>query len=210
MSINFLSSSSIYPVRNNNLATPEKSKKNSDIAANRLPPEVLSRIMLIGVESDRRVWKWGSRKLESQETASHVCRYWRDVASNTLMLWTFIRFAINIPTQRNILYLRRTGSTAPLDITIDLRLTVEPLHWEKEKSDRDAFLSGIHEALTAQDVQDARWRSLLVHTYRLAGDTSSDLTSCLGQLQRVVPNLQGLRFDYGFRMNAGCRRNAPK
>ncbi|KAH7326871.1 hypothetical protein B0J17DRAFT_680959 [Rhizoctonia solani] len=175
--------SNISSINNHHLVKQER--KNNKLAVHRLSAEVLSRIMLIGVESDRRVRCWGSRKVGSQQIASHVCRYWRIVATNTPMLWTFVHIASIVPSYRDVLYLIRAGPTAPLDIAIDLTSNNMKL----------ILLSGMMRAITSQGAQTTRWRSLLVCIDKKSSAILSGLLEWLGQ--NPVPSLQRLYFDFG-------------
>ncbi|KDN47792.1 hypothetical protein RSAG8_03212, partial [Rhizoctonia solani AG-8 WAC10335] len=186
---------------------PERKRGNSKLEIDRLPPKVLSRIMLIGVQSDQRVWRWGPRSIGSQQIASHVCRHWRNIALNTPSLWTFVHTGPTIPSDHTALYLSRAGSIDPLDIALDLS---SPFHIydpaDSENHDRVLFdkqgdscdlsknLSGILNLLNTHGAEASRWRSLLVRTEELGGRELSSLIECIGQ--HPVPNLQRLHLGH--------------
>ncbi|CAE6452036.1 unnamed protein product [Rhizoctonia solani] len=96
----------------------ERKKQNGELTINRLPPEVLSHILLIGTEFDRQTWRWDSKKARSQHSSSHVCSHWRQVAIGTPSLWAFIH-THGPPDEYTTLCLTRAGD-APLDILIDM------------------------------------------------------------------------------------------
>ncbi|CAE6450563.1 unnamed protein product [Rhizoctonia solani] len=181
----------------------ERKQSNGKLMINRLPSEVLSRIMFIGVHSDQRVWRWGPRKMGSQQIASHVCSRWRDVAIHTPELWTFIHIGSTIPSDHSAIYLSRAGSIDLLDVAIDLSSPFgiyDPADPEqhdqvlffKQGDSRELFqeLSGILNLLTAHGAETSRWRSLLIRTEELGGQELSSLIECFGQCS--VPNLQRL------------------
>lgn len=58
------------PYSSVNLALLERRKKNGQLTIDRLPPEILSHIWLIGTEYDRQVWRWESQNVRSQHVAS--------------------------------------------------------------------------------------------------------------------------------------------
>ena len=80
--------------------------KNSPRPVNKLPPEILSRVL-------------ENRNAERDLiAATHVCRYWRSSLLSNPTLWTCLRFLYDI--DRTSAYLERSKSV-PIDIDINLR-----------------------------------------------------------------------------------------
>ena len=79
--------------------------RNTHVPINRLPPEVLSRIL------EHRV---SERDLV---TATHVCRHWRSVLIFNPSLWTCFQFQYSPDHDRTLAYLERSKSTF-IDISI--------------------------------------------------------------------------------------------
>ncbi|KDN47791.1 hypothetical protein RSAG8_03211, partial [Rhizoctonia solani AG-8 WAC10335] len=133
------------------MAIPKRRKKPKT-TINQLPPEVLSYIILIGAESDRRVWRWGSSGMKSQRIALQVCRYWRDVATSTLALWTFVYVRGAVVSSQNASDLAHAGPTALLDIAIEMH--------------RDLVFAP-HELIFLSTQEFAKLTTLTITSYRL-------------------------------------------
>ncbi|CAE6427223.1 unnamed protein product [Rhizoctonia solani] len=201
---NLSSLKTLNPIHGNEIILLERKKKNDELIVNRLPHEVLSRIMLIGVESDHIIWRWGSRNIQSQQNASHVCSHWRAVAISAPLLWTFIHITSSVPSEYVALYLTRAGSTALLEIAIDLLSAIDAHKYNMDQSGVNVDQKYAHTlfgvffdilgTLGTQGAQTIRWRSLLVRINQLYAPVLPYLIS--GLATSPVPNLQQLRFDY--------------
>ncbi|KAH7326864.1 hypothetical protein B0J17DRAFT_710138 [Rhizoctonia solani] len=153
------------PAYGDNLALLERKKKNGELTINRLPPEILSHILLIGTELDRKVWRWESQNAQSQRVASHVCSHWRDVAVGTPSLWTFIHI-LGPPDEYIALYITRSGD-APLDILIDMFTLVPYPNFPYDPTLSIRPTSDVLQFLTTHGASAHRWRSLFVRTPEL-------------------------------------------
>ncbi|KAH7326873.1 hypothetical protein B0J17DRAFT_632813 [Rhizoctonia solani] len=174
--------------RISHMSTRKQRKKANKIIINQLPPEILSYIMLFGVESDRRVWSWDTSTIGSQWVASQVCRHWRDVAINTPFLWTFVPIRNALLSDYTSLKLTRAGSTALLDIAVDMACP------EGYRINTDGGLfSRILYFLITHGAESYRWKALLIRSGVDQSQTLTDLAAFTGQ--HSVPNLQRLCFD---------------
>ncbi|KEP46811.1 F-box-like protein [Rhizoctonia solani 123E] len=111
-------------IHSNSISLPAVHGKvqNTDLHAEILPLELLSYIFTLGEQAERFVrTKQGSHSMRFQELVSQVCSHWRAVAINNPTLWTWI--TIQRPSHREIAasYLVRAGSTALLDVEIEMR-----------------------------------------------------------------------------------------
>lgn len=89
--------------------------KNSPRPVNKLPPEILSRVL-------------ENRSAERDlVAATHVCRYWRSSLLSNPTLWTCLRFLYD--TDRTNTYLERSKSV-PIDIHINLRFRESSVAFE--------------------------------------------------------------------------------
>ncbi|KAG8703722.1 hypothetical protein FRC09_003984, partial [Ceratobasidium sp. 395] len=100
---------------------------------NRLPPEILARVFKFSrtfCARDDVYWTNGP---------TDVCRYWRQVALDTVHLWTHIDIGPDIPTNRTKLLLNRSKH-APVHIhvleTLLEREVAEPDEYESEHAAR--------------------------------------------------------------------------
>ncbi|CAE6393751.1 unnamed protein product [Rhizoctonia solani] len=144
----------------NDLAPLERRNENSKLTINKLPPEILSYILLIGTESDRGTWRWKWRKVGSQHIASHVCSHWRDVSVGTPSLWKFIHI-FGLPNEYTSLCITRAGNTL-LDVLIDMfELVPYPnFPYNPVLSTKPTY--EILRFLTMHGAGAHRWRSLFV------------------------------------------------
>ncbi|CAE6452042.1 unnamed protein product, partial [Rhizoctonia solani] len=145
-------------VYDNGLELLKRKKKNSELTINRLPHEILSHILLIGTEFDRKVWRWESENPQSQHVASHVCSHWREVAVGTPSLWTFIH-VLGPPDKYTILYITRSGD-APLDILIDMFTLVPYPNFPYDPTLNIGPTSDVLQFLVNHGAAVHRWRSL--------------------------------------------------
>ncbi|CAE6520961.1 unnamed protein product [Rhizoctonia solani] len=129
-----------------------------------LPPEILSQVVLMGEELARSTRARTVSYNTVQEVASHVCRYWRQVAVNTPVLWTYIHISRPLPNPLASLYLGRAGSTLLLDIDIEMRSR----YWKKAKiciAEWDKQRASLNELLCYLFSRGAgfrRWKSLSI------------------------------------------------
>lgn len=84
--------------------------RNTHTPINRLPPEVLSRIL--------------EHRDSGQDlvAATHVCQYWRSTLTSSPSLWTCFKFESSRDVDRTVAYLERSKSAI-----IDIKITLDPL-----------------------------------------------------------------------------------
>ncbi|KAG8727095.1 hypothetical protein FRC12_022808, partial [Ceratobasidium sp. 428] len=88
---------------------------------NRLPVELLSRILIAGDELDQTDDNSEDEDdIEFQEVVVQVCRHWRIVALGIPMLWSCIIVDSPPPHHRAALFLARSGRTVPLELELDM------------------------------------------------------------------------------------------
>ncbi|CAE6490521.1 unnamed protein product [Rhizoctonia solani] len=179
-------------------APPERENKP---AINQLPPEVLSCIMLIGVESDGRVWRWESPGVGSQQVAAQVCRYWHHVAISTPGLWTFIHIKTVLLKHPISLYLFRAGPSALLDIVIDMP-SQSHLHDQDGESFRHILCS-----LATLGASSDRWRTLFIRPHKDHSKIYSGLANFFHQ--NSASSLQRLRLDSSKGTDTSFRIHGP-
>ena len=85
------------------------------VPVNRLPPEVLSRVL---------EYRTCERDLVA---ATHVCRYWRSTLISAPSLWTCFRLRSSDDLNCTLTYLERSKS-APIDVTININSSGDPKH----------------------------------------------------------------------------------
>ena len=86
-----------------------KTIRNACIPVNKLPPEILSKILECRTSERDLV------------ISTHVCRYWRSTLVSTPSLWTCFRFKSSHDVDRTLTYLERSRS-APVDVEVDMDL----------------------------------------------------------------------------------------
>jgi len=79
--------------------------RNIVVPVNRLPPEILSRVL-----------EYRTREQDLVE-ATHVCRYWRSTLISSPTLWTCFLFKSEPDLDRTLTYLERSMS-APIDVSM--------------------------------------------------------------------------------------------
>ncbi|QRV83470.1 F-box-like protein [Ceratobasidium sp. AG-Ba] len=98
---------------------PRLRATNAERAINKLPPELLLRIFIIGDEEERakpaRVPYYGF-----QDLVVRVCTHWRNLAINSPTLWTYIYVSRELSHESAALYLSRTTRTSLLDINLEM------------------------------------------------------------------------------------------
>ncbi|CAL1713109.1 unnamed protein product [Somion occarium] len=147
---------------------------------NQLPPELLAYIFQLGVEleaegeDDEDLFSDISSETEEEKPylpfevlVSHVCKHWRDIATNLPNLWTSIDFAG--PYDRSITYLER-AQQAPLDISLDLE-------------DLDADDPEVKDLITIAGLilpRVSQWRTfeLIVSDFSLMAIVLKNLSAC--------------------------------
>lgn len=82
--------------------------RNTHVAVNQLPPEILSKVL------EHRDYEW------DLIAATHVCQYWRSTLTSSPSLWTNFRFRSS-DAGRMLTYLERSKS-----VTIDIRIVIDP------------------------------------------------------------------------------------
>lgn len=117
-----------------------RTAKNKHAPANRLPPEVLSRVL-------------EHRSCESDlVAATHVCPSWRSTLTTTPYLWTRIRFGYRNDIDRILTYLERSKpETIDVSITANIFYNLEGLkHFAPHISRTRSFViqggHGVHDA----------------------------------------------------------------
>jgi hypothetical protein len=112
-----------------------RNKSHILVPINRLPPEILSLIFMLGAQDNQLDEDEEADKADEEEdeeeavveedgsiftfNVTQVCRHWREVALNTGMLWTKIDFAEGPPFDRTRLWLERSKHAA-LDVYLEL------------------------------------------------------------------------------------------
>ncbi|QRV97651.1 F-box-like protein [Ceratobasidium sp. AG-Ba] len=141
---------------------PQCISRNDTQWINRLPPELLGKIFVL-TEHLQRGPRLASLPYSGfQDVAVQVCQYWRELAINTPMLWTYIFISQHPPHPLAKLYLARSGK-CPLDL--DMEMKTEYI------GDIQPFIP-IPQVKLARETLDFivehggtldRWRSLIVH-----------------------------------------------
>ncbi|CAE6502763.1 unnamed protein product [Rhizoctonia solani] len=138
---------------------------------NDLPPEVLSRIFVLGEGMQR-----GSRAIRLpyvgfQDLVVQVCRRWREVAISTPELWTYIFISSPPPHLCAERYISRSG-TLPLHIDLEMRTSfIKPIHPFHESEQAERALEAL-EFIEKSGGKRDRWRSLIIFSKALFAITS--------------------------------------
>ncbi|CAE6476276.1 unnamed protein product [Rhizoctonia solani] len=138
--------------------------QRTDSHADILPLELLSYIFTLGEQAERFVRKQSPHNMRFQELVSQVCSQWRAVAVNNPTLWTWI--TIQRPSHCEIAasYLVRAGSTALLDVEIEMRTgfwdraEISPTDWAGQLK----YTSNLIEFLVSHGASPGRWRTLSI------------------------------------------------
>lgn len=142
--------------------------QNSETIINKLPPELLSRIFLIG-EAGRSI-RQKVRKasyIGFQDLVTQVCSHWRNVAIGNPTLWTYIHITRTAPHRLAYLYLSRAGSTALFDIDIEMRSRYwnsisTRSDWAHDVYRQIGYIPYMLHSLNAYGARIDRWKSLSV------------------------------------------------
>ena len=117
--------------------------KNIHAPVNRLPPEILSRVLLY---RDRE---------QDIVVATHVCQYWRSTLISTPSLWTFIQFQSAGDIDRAVAYLERSKALT-VDISMELDSSQDldvPRYFAPHMSRTRSFaISGRFDAFTVSSL----------------------------------------------------------
>ena len=158
--------------------------RNMHIPVNRLPPEILSKIL-----EHRRCEK-------DLVTATHVCRYWRSTLTSSPPLWTRFRFLSIRDVDRTLAYLERSKS-ATVDIKIYTNHSQDPgslqlfaPHISRTRSFAIQGSHGVHAASSLLLCSPAPFLEYL--EMRAYGGPVGDLHNFLG---RQAPSLRSAIFQ---------------
>ncbi|KAG8788127.1 hypothetical protein FRC12_014900 [Ceratobasidium sp. 428] len=143
-----------------NLELSNLKAQNDKRGVNRLPPELLARIFILGDEGQRASRKSGVRYYGLQDLAVRVCAHWRSVATNNPTLWTYIYVSRPAPHHSAALYITRSRPIALLDIHLNLEESPYDRydHWPLEIS----RLENTIQFLAQKGASVSRWKSLTV------------------------------------------------
>ncbi|KAG8710705.1 hypothetical protein FRC08_016810 [Ceratobasidium sp. 394] len=145
---------------------------NSVQPVNKLPDEILVNVFLLCVyicENTSYSYYTESIKDEGyqdyacQTAVSAVCHRWRALAIRTPQLWSDVTLSGTPPWDRSALYLARSGSTAPLDVGIDMTED----YWNTENEALEVCVERAQKALefiVSHGGVTSRWRSVSITT----------------------------------------------
>ncbi|KAJ1303952.1 hypothetical protein OPQ81_008363 [Rhizoctonia solani] len=106
----------------------------------------------------------GAQGLRFPDLVSQVCHHWRTVATNNAALWTWITIKRPSHCEATALYLIRAGTSALLDIEIEMRsgfwnlAEIAPTDWKSQLE----YMSNLFEFLRHHDAGPDRWRTLSI------------------------------------------------
>ncbi|KAH7334437.1 hypothetical protein B0J17DRAFT_673318 [Rhizoctonia solani] len=133
---------------------------------NELPPEVLSRIFVLGEGMQRGSRAIGLPYVGFQDLIAQVCRRWREVAISTPEFWTYIFISRPPPHLRAERYISRSG-TLPLHIDLEMRTSfISPIHPFHESEQAERALEAL-EFIEKSGGKRERWRSLIIFSKAL-------------------------------------------
>ncbi|KAG8704496.1 hypothetical protein FRC09_003494 [Ceratobasidium sp. 395] len=137
--------------------------QNSKRCINKLPSELLLRIFRVGDEEQRAMRNAGEPYYGFQDLITQVCTHWRNVATNAPALWTYLYVSRSPPNHFAALYLDRCGSTALLDIDLEMTNNFYDEYPDSVNSITSRAKDAI-EFLIQHGAITSRWKSLLIRS----------------------------------------------
>ncbi|KAF8608956.1 hypothetical protein BDV93DRAFT_541338 [Ceratobasidium sp. AG-I] len=151
-------------LRPNEEVRKELERRNSAQSINKLPSELLSRILVLCVYICDSNKDELYSEFACQTTLSSVCRHWRTVAIETASLWSLVTLSDFPPHPRFALHLSRAGSTIPLYINIEMT----DIFWdETEEGTMEECAQRVRDTLTfivSHGGVTPRWRTVSIRT----------------------------------------------